>query len=120
MPGRSTDLVEIPDSFWQQPETIAALRKRDIGRLLLLVHQYTGASQTQIATTCDTTQPKISDIIRGIQKIEFLAVFERFADALGMPDSARIMLGLAPHARAGLARRQVRPPPAKGGRLATV
>jgi len=120
MPGRGTDLVEIPDSFWRQPETIAALRKRDIGRLLLLVHQYTGASQTQIATTCDTTQPKISDIIRGIQKIEFLAVFERFADALGMPDSARIMLGLAPRGRAELARRQARSLQSKDGRPATL
>jgi predicted XRE-type DNA-binding protein len=91
-----THLVEIPDPFWQRPETIAALRKRAIGQLLLLVHHYTGASQTQIATACGTTQPKISDIMRGVQKVETLAKFESFADALGMPDHARIVLGLAP------------------------
>jgi hypothetical protein len=41
------------------------------------------------------TQPKISDIMRGIQKVEELAVFERIADGLGMPDGARADLGLA-------------------------
>lgn len=106
MPGRGIDLVAIPDPFWQRPETIEALRKRAIGRLLLLVHQHTGASQTQIATACGMTQPKISGIMRGTQKVETLAVFERFADALDMPDSARILLGLAPKAAPAAA-----PPP---------
>lgn len=108
MPGRGTDLVVIPDLFWQRPETIAALRERAIGRLLLLVHQYTGASQTQIATACGTTQPKISDIMRGSQKVETLTVFERFADALDMPDPARIILGLAPQATSPPAHRPAR------------
>jgi hypothetical protein len=120
MTSRGTDLVEIPDPFWQQPMTIAALRKRDVGRLLLLVHQYTGASQTQIATTCGTTQPKISDIIRGVQKVESLAVFERYAEALRMPDPARIRLGLAPRATPELARRQARSFQPKDGRPATL
>ena len=118
MPGRGTDLIEIPDLFWQRPETIAALRQRAIGRLLLLLHQYTGASQTQIATACGTTQPKISDIMRGSQKVETLAVFERFADALTMPDSARIMLGLAPLATSRLDRRPAGPAQPKDARPA--
>jgi transcriptional regulator with XRE-family HTH domain len=96
MSGRGIDLVAIPDPFWQRPETIEALRKRAIGRLLLLIHHHTGASQTQIATACGMTQPKISGIMRGTQRVETLAVFERFADALEMPDSARVLLGLAP------------------------
>lgn len=96
MPGRGIDLVAIPDPFWQRPETIEALRKRAIGRLLLLIHQHTGASQTQIATACGMTQPKISGIMRGTQKVETMAVFERFANTLEMPDSARVLLGLAP------------------------
>jgi hypothetical protein len=32
MPGRLTDLIEIPDAFWTRPDTIEALRRRDIGR----------------------------------------------------------------------------------------
>ena len=96
MPGRANDLIVIPDSFWQRAETIAALRGRAIGRLFQLVRQYTGASQTQIAIACGTSQGKVSDIMRGVQQVETLAVFERIADALGMPDPARIILGLAP------------------------
>jgi hypothetical protein len=52
MPARGTELIEIPDRFWTLPQTIAALRARDIGELFLLVQQHTKASQTQIATAC--------------------------------------------------------------------
>lgn len=96
MSGRAHDLLVIPDSFWQRDETIAALRDRAIGRLFQLVSQYTGASQTQIAIAAGMAQGKVSDIMRGVQKVETLAVFERIADALAMPDPARIILGLAP------------------------
>jgi transcriptional regulator with XRE-family HTH domain len=113
MTGAGTDLLVIPDSFWKRPETIAALRGRAIGKLLLLVHQYTGASQTQVATACGMTQPKISDIMRGSHKVETLAVFERFAEALGMPDPARITLGLAPR---GASRPSRRPSPSTQAR----
>jgi len=108
MPGRGTDLLAIPDPFWQRPETIAALRERAMGKLLLLIHQHTGASQTQIATACGTTQPKISDLIRGVQKIKSLAVFARYADALNMPDPARAILGVAPKATVSPGQRQAR------------
>src|SRR5690349_5343580 len=97
MTGRAHDLLAIPDSFWQRAETCAALRERAIGRLFQLLSQYTGASQTQIGIACGMAQSKVSDIMRGVQKVESLAVFERIADALGMPDRARIILGLAPH-----------------------
>src|SRR6266550_4440971 len=96
MSGRAHELVVIPASFWQRDETVAALRGSAIGRLLQLVSQYTGASQTQLAIACGTSQGKVSDIMRGVQKVETLAVFERIADALGMPGPARITLGLAP------------------------
>ena len=49
MPARGTELIEIPDRFWTLPQTIAALRARDIGKLFLLIQQHTEASQTQIA-----------------------------------------------------------------------
>jgi transcriptional regulator with XRE-family HTH domain len=96
MSGRAHELIAIPDSFWQRAETRAALRDRAIGRLFQLLSQYTGASQTQIAIACGTSQGKVSDIMRGVQKVETLAVFERIADALNMPDPARTTLGLAP------------------------
>jgi transcriptional regulator with XRE-family HTH domain len=99
MPGRANDLIAIPDSFWQRSETVAALRDRDTGRLFALLSQYVGASQTQIGIACGMTQGKVSFIMRGIQQVEHLEVFERIADGLDMPDSARITLGLAPRTR---------------------
>ncbi len=96
MPGRADDLIQIPASLWERPEIIAALRNRDIGRFFALVQQYAGASQTQIGIACVLPQGKVSDIIRGIQQVEKLEVFERIADGLGLPDPARIGLGLAP------------------------
>jgi hypothetical protein len=96
MPGRGNEPFTIPDPFWQLPEVIDALLKRHIGRLLLLVHQSTGATQTQMGVACGAAQPKINAIMHGKQVIEELAVFERYADGLGMPDAARILLGLAP------------------------
>ncbi len=92
------DLIQIPDSLWQRSEIIVALRSRDIGRFFALLRQYTGASQTQIGIACDLSQGKVSDIVRGVQQVEKLDVFERIADGLGLPDPARILLGLAPRA----------------------
>jgi len=101
MPGHADDLIVIPDSFWQRPETAAALRDRDMGRFFALVRQYTGASQTQIGMACGgLTQGKVSDIMRGVQEVKYLAKFEEIADGLHMPDFARVILGLAPRASA--------------------
>ena len=99
MPGRADDLIQIPASLWERPEVIAALRNRDIGRFFALVQQYAGASQTQIGIACVLPQGKVSDIIRGVQQVEKLEVFERIANGLGLPDPARISLGLAPPTR---------------------
>jgi outer membrane murein-binding lipoprotein Lpp len=96
MPGRADDLIQIPASFWDRPGVVAALRDRDIGRFFALVQQYTGASQTQIGIACVLPQGKVSAIINGIQQVEKLDVFDRIADGLGLPDPARIALGLAP------------------------
>lgn len=96
MPGRANNLIVIPDSFWQRAETIAALRSRHIGQFFELLRQYTGASQTQIGMACGMSQSKVSEIMRGIQQVETLAVFERIADGLKMPNPAQIILGLAP------------------------
>ena len=97
MPGRANELIVIPDSFWERPETAAALRDRDMGRLFALVQQHTGASQTQIGMACGgMTQGKISDIMRGVTEVKHLDKFEEIADGLNMPDAARLMLGLAP------------------------
>jgi transcriptional regulator with XRE-family HTH domain len=115
MPGRANDLLVIPASFWQRAEVLAVLRARDIGQLFHLVRQYTGASQTRIGMAFGASQGTVSDIMRGVQQVAELAVFERIADGLTMPDSARLALGLAPRApfqRPMPAQRAARPIPA--------
>lgn len=95
MPGRSTDLFTIPGPFWHLPAVAAALHGRDIGKLLVLVHEHTGASQTQIAIACGRTQPKINALMRGKESVKTLSVYQEFADGLDMPDDACQLLGLA-------------------------
>lgn len=118
MRGRASDLIAIPGSFWQRAETMTALHDRAIGQLFDLLRKYAGASQTQIGIACGMSQSKISDIIRGIQQVETLAVFERIADALDMPGPARITLGLAPR-QAGHARQRAGTIPAADTRPAS-
>ncbi len=96
MPGRAHDLIVMPGSFWQRADVTAALYDRHTGRFFELVQQYTGASQTQIGMACGMPQGRVSDIMRGVAQVEKLEVFERIADGLDMPDSARNSLGLAP------------------------
>ena len=96
MAGRAADLIEIPATLWQRAAMTEALSNRDMGRVFQLVRQYAGASQTQLAIACGMTQGKISDIMRDRQRVTALEVFERIADGLNMPDSARTTLGLAP------------------------
>ncbi|GLZ06488.1 hypothetical protein Acsp03_39540 [Actinomadura sp. NBRC 104412] len=100
MPGRASDPIDIPESLWQRPQMIQALWTRDIRSVFLLLRQYTGASQTQIAIAVGMTQGKISEIMKkGGRQVLALEVFERIADGLNMPEAARITLGLAPRRR---------------------
>jgi hypothetical protein len=98
MPDRVNDPFVIPDTFWQRPDVTEALRIRKMGRFFELVQQYTGASQTQIGIAIGWSQPKVSDLERGVSEVRHLAVFEDIADGLKFPDPARILLGLAPRA----------------------
>lgn len=50
----------------------------------------------RVSGTCGMTQGKISEIMRDIQRVIALEVFERIADGLAMPAPARAILGLAP------------------------
>jgi len=96
MPRSANDLIDIPATLWQRPAMIEALKQRDIGRVFQLVAQYTGSSQTQIGIACILSQGKVSDIERGVQRVQELEVYERIANGLRMPPAARIALGLAP------------------------
>ncbi|GAA3143602.1 hypothetical protein GCM10010466_38210 [Planomonospora alba] len=91
-------MPEIPGSIWRRPDMLAALRARDIAQVLQLVRQYAGASQTTIGSMIGMSHGKVSDIMSGNQQVTAFEVFERIADGLDFPDSARVALGLAPRA----------------------
>ncbi|URM97073.1 helix-turn-helix domain-containing protein [Actinomadura madurae] len=76
-----------------------ALTSRDIRTVFHLLRQYAGASQTQIAIACGMSQGKVSETMKGGRQVTTLEVFERIADGLHMPDTARMTLGLAPRRR---------------------
>ncbi|MGH3775428.1 MAG: helix-turn-helix domain-containing protein [Pseudonocardiaceae bacterium] len=78
------------------------LRRRDIGAMFRLVQRYGGVSQSRLAVATGLLQGRISEIIKGTRIVTSLEVFERISDGLGMPDDARIMLGLAPLHPVGL------------------
>jgi|HubBroStandDraft_1064217.scaffolds.fasta_scaffold27070_3 hypothetical protein len=98
MPQRGSELFEIPGWFWSLPRTEAALQARDVGELFLLIQHHTKVTQTQIGTACGLTQPKISRLEGKQTDIKYMSGYEDIADGLGMPDPARIRLGLAPRA----------------------
>ncbi|WP_158088561.1 helix-turn-helix domain-containing protein [Thermoactinospora rubra] len=82
---------------------LAALRGRDIGSVFCLVRQYAGMSQTHIGSVTGMSQGKVSAIMSGNQQVTAFEVVERVADGLGMPDAARMALGLAPRTALTLA-----------------
>lgn len=94
--------IDVPLRDWRREDVRQALRDRDMSTLLRAVQQYTGVSQTRLASATGLVQGRVSEILRGNRAVTSLEVFERFADGLNMPDEARVMLGLAPVHPAGL------------------
>lgn len=85
----------IPDWAWIRPETRTILAARDVGALLRLAQQH-GASQTRLSAATGIAQSRISELINGRRVVTELAVMERVAGGLSMPDDARMEMGLAP------------------------
>jgi hypothetical protein len=86
----------VPLSVWRHPRVLTALRERDAGRMLQLIQAHTGASQEWLADVLIMSQPQVSQYVNGRHRVTTLAMWERLADALEMPDDARMTLGLAP------------------------
>jgi transcriptional regulator with XRE-family HTH domain len=101
-----------PAGLWERADMRQALADRDLGAVITIFRRWTGASQTDVGLLLGLSQPHVSDFERGIRRATSLAMFERFADGLGIP---RPLLGLgepgshihepeAAHAQQGLAR----------------
>ncbi|MBB5996531.1 transcriptional regulator with XRE-family HTH domain [Streptomonospora salina] len=95
-PGRALDPIDIPAWAWSREDTRRLLQERDIAGLLRLAQRYGGASQTRLAAATGIAQGRVSEILNGRKQITALDVIERIADGLNMPDSARMLFGLAP------------------------
>lgn len=88
--------VEVPAWAWQRADVRKALAARDLAAVLRFAQQYAGASQARLAVACGMGQGRMNEVINGRREVSRLDVFERIADGLGMPDNARLLLGLAP------------------------
>jgi transcriptional regulator with XRE-family HTH domain len=92
----SANGVRIPAWAWEREEIRDALRQRDAGAILRFAQQYGGASQSRIAAATGLLQGRVNEIVRGRRSVVRLDVFERIARGLGVPDDARLLMGLAP------------------------
>jgi tetratricopeptide (TPR) repeat protein/transcriptional regulator with XRE-family HTH domain len=92
--------LRVPAGFWELAVVSAALDQRDIGALFRLLRKYCGASQTRIGIAVELQQGTVSLIMNDRQAVTSIAVLERIADGLDMPNSARRRLGLAPDEQA--------------------
>src|SRR4051812_5979541 len=88
--------LRIPPTFWGREDVTTALRDRDFQTLFQLLRRWAGASQTRIGAACEMAQGVVSRIANGRQVPRDIAVIERIATGLDMPDHARLLLRLAP------------------------
>ena len=80
-----------PAGLWERADMREALADRDLGAVITIFRKWTGASQTDVGILLGLSQPHVSDFERGIRRATSMAMFERFADGLGIP---RPLLGL--------------------------
>jgi transcriptional regulator with XRE-family HTH domain len=96
MAGSIYEPIRIPDWAWSREEIHQSLRVRDVAGIFRFAQRYGGATQGRLAGATGIAQGRISEILKGDRQVSALEVFERVADGLNMPNSARIQLGLAP------------------------
>ncbi|MEK2473693.1 helix-turn-helix transcriptional regulator [Streptomyces noursei] len=70
-----------------------ALDEHDFAAAFTLIKKWAGLSQNKIATACDLTPGKVSNIISGQHHVTSISVIRRIADGLRIPGA---MLGLSP------------------------
>jgi hypothetical protein len=87
--------IRVPAWVWV--EHVAVLRARDAAGLFKVVRRYAGVSQHRLAAAVEMPQGRINRLVNGRGgQVLGLEVWERIAEGLGMPDTARLALGLAP------------------------
>lgn len=118
MPPSAFEPLDIPAALWLRGDVGQALDRRDIGALLRLIRQHTGASQTRLGTAIGLAQGTVSLYMTGNRTVITIDLLERIAGGLHMPDPARLRLGLAPR-QAQRPQSETRPPPVTEEHTAT-
>ena len=96
MQGHPTSRITIPSWAWEREHTAELLRRRDVQALFQFVRQYGGASQMAISAATGLSQGRVSEILNGRKTVTAFEVYERIAEGISMPDTSRMMFGLAP------------------------
>ncbi len=87
--------VRVPAWVWV--EHVRVLRDRDAAQLFRLVRRHAVVSQHRLSAAVEMPQSRVNRLVNGRGGLVLgLEVWERIAEGLGMPDSARLVLGLAP------------------------
>ncbi|GAA1108798.1 helix-turn-helix domain-containing protein [Nocardiopsis composta] len=120
MAGRAWESVSVPAWAWEREEARSLLQARDVPGLLRFAQRFGGASQTRLASATGISQGRISEILNGRQTVVAFEVYERVAEGIGMPDTARMLFGLAPKDVTAFTANRPPAPPGRSGRSAPV
>jgi hypothetical protein len=89
----------VPASFWRTDEVQVALARRDVAALFRsYLDEFAACTQTQLALLTEHDRSDVSNWVRGMRhgQVSDINVLTRIAEGLRMPDSARMLMGLAP------------------------
>ncbi|TCC55113.1 hypothetical protein E0H73_36575 [Kribbella pittospori] len=89
----------VPSSFWRENDVQTALARRDMGALFRsYLAEFDDCTQTQLALLTEHDRSDVSNWVRGTRhgQVSDIGVLTRIAEGLRLPDSARVLMGLAP------------------------
>lgn len=95
MASSVSDVREIVERVCSRPDVLEACGHRDLGVVIEILGAH-GVTQGQIAGLTGISQGRLSEYRNHKRKPTASSIFEAFADGLGMPPTARRVLGLSP------------------------
>jgi transcriptional regulator with XRE-family HTH domain len=87
------DVREVVERVCARPDVLDACRHRDLGVVVEVLGGH-GVTQGQIAGLTGISQGRLSEYMTHKRRPKHSSIFEKFADGLGMPPTARQALGL--------------------------
>jgi transcriptional regulator with XRE-family HTH domain len=115
--GVPSDVREIVSRVCTRLDVLDACHRRDLGAVIATLNEH-GVSQGQLAGLTGIPQGRLSEYKTGKYVPRAVAIFEAFADGVGLPWAAREALGLAPELSSAGGQRAGSPPAEVGLRYA--